>query len=111
MGWVVLLATLSQLQAEITLARQSLLQAGASLNEEDNPIAEPPFIDPSTPFAPPDPATMVSTPLDGLKQHGLGVALIARIVFAHGGQIVIRSAPLQGFGIIMTWQLDATVAQ
>lgn len=104
-------ATLSQLQAEITLARQSLLQAGTSLNEEDNPIAEPPFIDPSTPFAPPDPATMVSTPLDGLKQHGLGVALIARIVFAHGGQIVIRSAPLQGFGIIMTWQLDATVAQ
>lgn len=102
---------LSQLQTEVALARQSLSQTGAPFDVGSDPINEPPFIDPSTPFAPPDPATLVSAPLDGLKQHGLGVALIARIVFAHGGRIVIRSAPLQGFGIIMTWHLDSTVAQ
>lgn len=102
---------LSQLQTEVALARQSLSQTGTPFDVGSDPINEPPFIDPSTPFAPPDPATLVSAPLDGLKQHGLGVALIARIVFAHGGRIVIRSAPLQGFGIIMTWHLDSTVAQ
>ncbi len=102
---------LSQLQTEVALARQSLAQTGTSFGIDYEPINEPPFINPSTPFAPPDPATLVSAPLDGLKQHGLGVALIARIVFAHGGRIVIRSAPLQGFGIIMTWHLDSTVAQ
>lgn len=102
---------LSQLQTEVALARQSLAQTGTPFDVDYEPINEPPFINPSTPFAPPDPATLVSAPLDGLKQHGLGVALIARIVFAHGGRIVIRSAPLQGFGIIMTWHLDSTVAQ
>lgn len=102
---------LSQLQTEVALARQSLAQTGTLFDVDYEPINEPPFVDPSTPFAPPDPATLVSAPLDGLKQHGLGVALIARIVFAHGGHIVIRSAPLQGFGIIMTWHLDSTVAQ
>lgn len=102
---------LSQLQTEVALARQSLAQTGTLFDVDYEPINEPPFVDPSTPFAPPDPATLVSAPLDGLKQHGLGVALIARIVFAHGGRIVIRSAPLQGFGIIMTWHLDSTVAQ
>lgn len=104
-------AILNQLQTEVALARQSLSQTGTPFDVGSDPINEPPFIDPSTPFAPPDPATLVSAPLDGLKQHGLGVALIARIVFAHGGRIVIRSAPLQGFGIIMTWHLDSTVAQ
>ena len=104
-------AILNQLQTEVALARQSLAQTGTPFDVGSDPINEPPFIDPSTPFAPPDPATLVSAPLDGLKQHGLGVALIARIVFAHGGRIVIRSAPLQGFGIIMTWHLDSTVAQ
>lgn len=102
---------LSQLQTEVALARQSLAQTGTLFDVDYEPTNEPPFVDPSTPFAPPDPATLVSAPLDGLKQHGLGVALIARIVFAHGGRIVIRSAPLQGFGIIMTWHLDSTVAQ
>lgn len=104
-------AILNQLQTEVALARQSLSQTGTPFDVGSDPINEPPFIDPSTPFAPPDPATLVSAPLDGLKQHGLGVALIARIVFAHDGHIVIRSAPLQGFGIIMTWHLDSTVAQ
>lgn len=104
-------AILNQLQTEIALAHQSLSQTGTPFDVGFEPINEPPFIDSSTPFAPPDPATLVSAPLDGLKQHGLGVALIARIVFAHGGHIVIRSAPLQGFGIIMTWRLDSTVAQ
>ena len=104
-------AILNQLQTEVALARQSLSQTGTPFDVGSDPINEPPFIDPSTPFAPPDPATLVSAPLDGLKQHGLGVALIARIVFAHDGRIVIRSAPLQGFGIIMTWHLDSTVAQ
>ncbi len=104
-------AILNQLQTEVALARQSLSQTGTPFDVGSDPINEPPFINPSTPFAPPDPATLVSAPLDGLKQHGLGVALIARIVFAHGGRIVIRSAPLQGFGIIMTWHLDSTVAQ
>lgn len=108
-------AVLNQLQSEVALARQSVLQTEASLITLQAPLEEPPFIEPNTPlpspFAPSFSHGGASTPLDGLKQHGLGVALIARIVFAHGGQIVIRSAPLQGFGIIMTWPLDTSVAQ
>ncbi len=114
-------AILAHLQSEIALARQSILQAESSSatshasQNPTNPIIEPPLLDSANPFATSpfnsDTATPLATPLDGLKQHGLGVALIARIVFAHGGQMIIRSAPLQGFGIVMTWNLDTHVAQ